>query len=243
MQSVARLRPALATTEDTRAFPPCPPFLVVESLILKRALEFRHETGRQSPQSSVHRGRSPRRACVRASLVRRRVRRNKPITLKGTLTKVVWFNPHGWIYVDVNGKDGKAINWAIEFGSSERAAAARTAADRLSARAQRHGHGYLAKNGNADGQRGERDAGGWAQSVYGIVRHGRARGSGSLSRPNRRRETPQGVGRACRTHQLKEEATWFHRGGRDRRPGLRSGRRHARRACHAGAGPGGGDAR
>lgn len=42
---------------------------------------------------------------------------NKPVTLEGTLTKVEWVNPHGWIYVDVAGKDGKVTNWAIEFGS------------------------------------------------------------------------------------------------------------------------------
>ena len=42
---------------------------------------------------------------------------NQPITLKGTLTKTEWVNPHGWIYVNVPGKDGKPVNWAIEFGS------------------------------------------------------------------------------------------------------------------------------
>ena len=42
---------------------------------------------------------------------------DKPITLKGTLTKVEWSNPHGWIYVDVKGDDGKVVNWAVEFGS------------------------------------------------------------------------------------------------------------------------------
>ena len=42
---------------------------------------------------------------------------NKPVTLEGTLTKIVWANPHGWIYVDAPGKDGKIVNWAIEFGS------------------------------------------------------------------------------------------------------------------------------
>ena len=30
---------------------------------------------------------------------------------------MAWVNPHGWIYVDVTGKDGKVTNWAIEFGS------------------------------------------------------------------------------------------------------------------------------
>ncbi len=41
---------------------------------------------------------------------------NQPITLEGTLTKMDWVNPHGWIYVDVKGPDGKVTNWAIEAG-------------------------------------------------------------------------------------------------------------------------------
>lgn len=40
----------------------------------------------------------------------------KPITLRGTLTKMDWVNPHGWIYIDVKGPDGKVVNWAIEAG-------------------------------------------------------------------------------------------------------------------------------
>jgi hypothetical protein len=42
---------------------------------------------------------------------------NQPITLKGTLTKTEWTNPHSWVYVDVPDKDGKVISWAVEFGS------------------------------------------------------------------------------------------------------------------------------
>lgn len=42
---------------------------------------------------------------------------NQPVTLKGTLTKTEWSNPHGWIFVDVKGEDGKVTNWAVEFGS------------------------------------------------------------------------------------------------------------------------------
>lgn len=40
----------------------------------------------------------------------------KPVTLKGTLTKVELTNPHGWIYMDVKGPDVKVVNWAIETG-------------------------------------------------------------------------------------------------------------------------------
>jgi Family of unknown function (DUF6152) len=42
---------------------------------------------------------------------------DKPITIKGTLTKLEWVNPHGWIYVDAKGDDGKMVNWAVEFGA------------------------------------------------------------------------------------------------------------------------------
>ena len=41
----------------------------------------------------------------------------KPVTLKGTVTKVEWVNPHGWIYVDVKQANGKVANWAVEAGS------------------------------------------------------------------------------------------------------------------------------
>ncbi len=42
---------------------------------------------------------------------------NQPVTLKGTLTKVEWTNPHGWIYIDVKNDDGKVTSWAVEFGA------------------------------------------------------------------------------------------------------------------------------
>ena len=31
----------------------------------------------------------------------------KPVTLKGTITKMDWINPHGWLYIDVKTADGK----------------------------------------------------------------------------------------------------------------------------------------
>jgi hypothetical protein len=43
--------------------------------------------------------------------------KDQPITVKGTLTKIEWTNPHGWVYLDVKGDDGKVTNWAIEFGA------------------------------------------------------------------------------------------------------------------------------
>jgi len=41
----------------------------------------------------------------------------QPITLKGTLTKLDWVNPHAWIYLEVKGPDGEVVNWAIQAAS------------------------------------------------------------------------------------------------------------------------------
>lgn len=41
----------------------------------------------------------------------------KPITLKGTITKMDWVNPHSWLHIDVKGPDGKVQSWMLEFGS------------------------------------------------------------------------------------------------------------------------------
>ena len=42
--------------------------------------------------------------------------RNKPITLKGAITKLEWANPHIYFYVDVVDQ-GATANWAIEGGA------------------------------------------------------------------------------------------------------------------------------
>jgi len=39
------------------------------------------------------------------------------VTLKGTVTKVAWLNPHARFFVDVKDADGKVTNWEIETGS------------------------------------------------------------------------------------------------------------------------------
>jgi hypothetical protein len=39
---------------------------------------------------------------------------NKPITLKGKVTKVEWMNPHIYFYMDAADQSGKVFNWAVE---------------------------------------------------------------------------------------------------------------------------------
>ena len=39
---------------------------------------------------------------------------NKPVTLTGTLSRMEWVNPHGWIFMDVKDADGTVKRWTIE---------------------------------------------------------------------------------------------------------------------------------
>ena len=40
---------------------------------------------------------------------------NKPVTLKGVVTKLGWSNPHAHLYVDVkNATTGQVVNWEVE---------------------------------------------------------------------------------------------------------------------------------
>jgi hypothetical protein len=42
---------------------------------------------------------------------------NKPVTLKGTVTKVEWTNPHARFYIDVKDERGEVHNWNLELAS------------------------------------------------------------------------------------------------------------------------------
>ena len=43
--------------------------------------------------------------------------RNKPVTLKGSVTRVDWGNPHIWVFMDVKDDTGKVSNWGVEGGA------------------------------------------------------------------------------------------------------------------------------
>ncbi len=42
---------------------------------------------------------------------------NKPLTLKGVVTKMEWMNPHSRFYVDVKDDAGNVVNWNVELAS------------------------------------------------------------------------------------------------------------------------------
>ena len=42
---------------------------------------------------------------------------NKPITLKGAVTRIEWTNPHARFYMDVKDDKGTVTNWNLELAS------------------------------------------------------------------------------------------------------------------------------
>ena len=42
---------------------------------------------------------------------------NKPVDMKGTVTRVQWINPHVWVHMDVKQPDGTVQSWAFEAGT------------------------------------------------------------------------------------------------------------------------------
>ena len=42
---------------------------------------------------------------------------NQPLTLKGTVTKVEWMNPHARFYINVKDEKGTVTNWNLELAS------------------------------------------------------------------------------------------------------------------------------
>lgn len=72
---------------------------------------------------------------------------NKPVKLRGTVTKMDWINPHSWIHIDVKNADGTVTNWMIECGSPNTLFRRGVTKDSLPAGTEIVVDGYLAKDG------------------------------------------------------------------------------------------------
>jgi hypothetical protein len=42
----------------------------------------------------------------------------KPISVTGTITEMVWTNPHSWLYLNVSGPNGIVKKWGVELGNA-----------------------------------------------------------------------------------------------------------------------------
>jgi hypothetical protein len=42
---------------------------------------------------------------------------DRPVKLRGAITKMEWINPHAWIHIDVKDASGTTASWMVECGS------------------------------------------------------------------------------------------------------------------------------
>ena len=76
----------------------------------------------------------------------------KPFKFAGAVTKVVWANPHAWLYVDVvDAATNKTTNWAVELNSPNALMRAGWKRDTLRAGDVITVEGSLAKDGSPTG--------------------------------------------------------------------------------------------
>ena len=71
----------------------------------------------------------------------------KPVTLRGTVTRMEWINPHSWIHLDVKNPDGTVSKWMIEGGTPNTLVRRGFTKQSLQAGTEITVEGYRAKNG------------------------------------------------------------------------------------------------
>jgi hypothetical protein len=69
------------------------------------------------------------------------------VTLKGTVVKMDWVNPHTWIHLDVKNPDGTVTRWMIEGGTPNTLVRRGFTKASLQAGTEVTIEGYQAKNG------------------------------------------------------------------------------------------------
>ena len=75
----------------------------------------------------------------------------KPISLRGTVAKTEWINPHTWIHIDVKRGDGKVERWMIEGGPPNALYRRGFTKNSLPVGAEILVEGFRAKDGSARG--------------------------------------------------------------------------------------------
>src|SRR5687768_14680563 len=71
----------------------------------------------------------------------------QPVTLKGTVTRMEWINPHSWIHLDVKNPDGTVSKWMIEGGTPNTLVRRGFTKDSLKEGTEITVEGFRAKNG------------------------------------------------------------------------------------------------
>jgi Spy/CpxP family protein refolding chaperone len=73
---------------------------------------------------------------------------NKPVTLRGIVTKMEWVNPHSWIYVDLKKNDGGIEHWTVEAAGASALLSRGLTRDFLRLGSEVTINGYQARDGS-----------------------------------------------------------------------------------------------
>jgi hypothetical protein len=71
----------------------------------------------------------------------------KPVTLRGTVKKMEWINPHSWMTLEVKAADGRVETWEVEAGAPNSMFRRGFNRDSLPVGTDLVVHGYQAKDG------------------------------------------------------------------------------------------------
>src|SRR2546426_11495086 len=71
----------------------------------------------------------------------------KPVTLRGTVKKMEWINPHSWMTLEVKTEDGRVETWEVEAGAPNSMFRRGFNRDSLPVGTELVVHGYQAKDG------------------------------------------------------------------------------------------------
>ena len=149
---------------------------------------------------------------------------NKPVLLKGKITKIEWVNPHAWIHLEIPKTDGAATceftpnakceSWMVEGGTPNTLLRRGITRDSLDARNRNRGRWVPDARSFADArERPERYVPRRPQAVSRLIGHGRAgRRRGSDGRPRARTGAWRQVAHGCR---LREARFTTEDGGRN----------------------------
>ena len=76
---------------------------------------------------------------------------DRPIHLKGVVTKMEWINPHAWVHIEVVKEDGTTEVWMIEGGTPNTLMRRGFSKDSLAPGTEIVVDGYQAKDGSLKG--------------------------------------------------------------------------------------------
>jgi Family of unknown function (DUF6152) len=74
---------------------------------------------------------------------------DKPVSIRGKVTRIAWTNPHVWIYLNVPDENGRLVNWGFEMGAPQQVRGRGWDRDTLKAGDEIIVEGSLARDGSS----------------------------------------------------------------------------------------------